>query len=162
MVIKQWLVPQNTILLIHTRSQVFHVVLRHLKTDDREAVPLVFADKVEESLLLVKGAWRLQLVQRAQVEQDALVEVTLGVAVNQRLQGRQGLPETTQVQAAHWHVVHRLQGERGSFYWWTEDKEEFKFLTIFFINFSWYFMPFKCGLALDQDESFRAYKSHNI
>jgi len=47
MVIKQWLVPQNTSLLIHTRSQVFHVVLRHLKADDREAVALVFADKVE-------------------------------------------------------------------------------------------------------------------
>lgn len=59
-----------------------------------EAVPLPAGHGLQQSLLLLGAAGRLQLVHRGQVEEDALVEVQCGVLLHQALQLAQGLLQT--------------------------------------------------------------------
>lgn len=56
-----------------------------------EAVSLPAGHRVQQRLLLLRAARRLQFIHGGQVEEDALMEVLGGVLLNQALQLAQGL-----------------------------------------------------------------------
>lgn len=70
-----------------------------------EAVALPAGHGLQQRLLLLGAAGRLQLVHGGQVEEDALVQVERRVLLHQALQLAQGLLQTAQVQQAHGRVV---------------------------------------------------------
>lgn len=70
-----------------------------------EAVALPVGHGLQQRLLLLGAAGRLQLVHGGQVEEDALVQVERRVLLHQALQLAQGLLETAQVQQAHGRVI---------------------------------------------------------
>lgn len=70
-----------------------------------EAVPLPAGHGLQQSLLLLGAAGRLQLIHSGQVEEDTLVEVECGVLLNQTLKLAKGLLQTAQVQQAHRCIV---------------------------------------------------------
>lgn len=70
-----------------------------------EAVTLPARHGLQQRLLLLGAAGRLQLVHGGQVEEDALVQVERRVLLHQALQLAQGLFETAKVQQAHGRVV---------------------------------------------------------
>lgn len=70
-----------------------------------EAVALAVGHGLQQRLLLLGAAGRLQLVHGGQVEEDALVQVERRVLLYQALQLAQGLLQTAQVQQAHGCVV---------------------------------------------------------
>lgn len=70
-----------------------------------EAVALSVGHGLQQRLLLLGAAGRLQLVHGGQVEEDALVQVERRVLLHQALQLTQGLLQAAQVQQAHGRVV---------------------------------------------------------
>lgn len=70
-----------------------------------KAVPLPAGHGLQQSLLLLGAARRLQLVHSGQVEEDALVEVECRVLLHQAFQLAQGLLQTAQIQQAHRCIV---------------------------------------------------------
>ncbi|KAF3844635.1 hypothetical protein F7725_007798 [Dissostichus mawsoni] len=68
---------------------------------------------LQQSLLLLGAAGRLQLVHSGQVEEYALVEVEGGVLLHQALQLAQGLLQTAQVEQAHRCIVVGLGTREG-------------------------------------------------
>lgn len=70
---------------------------------------------LQQRLLLLRAAGRLQLVHGGQVEEDALVQVERWVLLHQALQLAQGLLQAAQVQQAHGCVVVGL---------WTQERLE--------------------------------------
>lgn len=85
-----------------------------------EAVALPVGHGLQQRLLLLGAAGRLQLVHGGQVEEDALVQVERRVLLHQALQLAQGLLETAQVQQAHGRVVVGLRTQERR--WRTEEK----------------------------------------
>lgn len=82
-----------------------------------EAVALPAGDGLQQRLLLLRAAGRLQLVHGGQVEEDALVQVLRRVLLHQALQLAQRLLQAAQVEQAHRRVVVglRTHGGRGGF-----------------------------------------------
>lgn len=82
-----------------------------------EAVALPAGDGLQQHLLLLRAAGRLQLVHGGQVEEDALVQVLRRVLLHQALQLAQRLLQAAQVEQAHRRVVVglRTHGGRGGF-----------------------------------------------
>lgn len=87
-----------------------------------KAVPLPAGHRLQQCLLLLGAARRLQLIHSGQVKEDALVEVVSWVLLHQALQLAQGLLQPAQVEQAHCCVVIGLgciEGERE----WARTKE---------------------------------------
>lgn len=85
-------------------------VLCKLEALGVEAVPLLPGDRLEQGLLLLHAARRLQLVHGGQVEEHALVQVVLGVLLDHGLQLPEGVLEFTQVEQTHGGIVVGLEG----------------------------------------------------
>lgn len=78
-----------------------------------EAVPLPAGHGLQQRLLLLGAARRLQLVHGGQVEEDALVEVERRVLLHQALQLAQGLLQPPEVEQADRCVVVGLETRRS-------------------------------------------------
>ena len=64
---------------------------RHFKAGHVKTIAFVFTHKVQQCLFFMHGARRLQLVQRTQVEENAVVEVGVWVAMDESFQGADGV-----------------------------------------------------------------------
>lgn len=80
-------------------------VLRKLEALGVEAVSLLAGDRLEQGLLLLHAARRLQLIHGGQVEEHALVQGVLGVLLDHGLQLPEGVLELAQVEQTHSGVV---------------------------------------------------------
>lgn len=76
-----------------------------------EAVALLAGHGLQQGLLLLQAAGRLQLVHGGQVEEHALVQVLPRVPLGHGLQLPQRVLEAAQVQQAHGRVVVGLRGQ---------------------------------------------------
>ena len=58
----------------------------HFETRRIKTVPLVFADQLKQRLFFVERARRLELVKCTEVKEDALLEVSRGILVDEGLE----------------------------------------------------------------------------
>ena len=87
--------------------------LGHLETGHVEAVASVLVDETQQSLLLLHRMRRLELVESAQVEEDALLKKRHRLLHHPRLQGLQGVCEAPHVEGTHSHVVDGLERSKS-------------------------------------------------